>query len=50
MHEKILINGKINNQILIDRIIFEEDLTANFRNKRYIDKINRILKTCNLII
>jgi thioredoxin reductase len=50
MHEKILINGKINNQILIDRIIFEEDLTANFRNKKYIDKINRILKTCNLII
>ena len=35
---------------LVDKIIIEEDLTANFRNEKYYKKILKTLKGCPLII
>jgi thioredoxin reductase len=40
-------NGKLVNK---DRVIFEEDLFANFSSKEHKDKILRILKGCPLIL
>jgi thioredoxin reductase len=51
LHPEISIINKINNKWnLVDKIIFEEDLVADFKGKKYQDKIKRALKSCPLII
>ena len=51
IHPEILIIEKDNDTTkLIDKIIIEEDLFADFSNKKYKDKIMRTIKGCNLII
>lgn len=51
IHPEILIVEKDNEKIkLNDKIIIEEDLFADFTNKKYQDKIIRTIKGCNLII
>lgn len=46
LHPEILL---FQNSNLIDKIIFEEDLVADFKNKSFYDKIQRTLKGCNLV-
>lgn len=39
-----------NNMTLIDRIVFEEDLIADFNTDKIYNKIEQVLKMCNLVI
>lgn len=51
LHPRIYIYEKLGNEkILLDRIIFQEDLVADFSNINYLKKIKQVLKMCNLIL
>ena len=41
---------KNNSFILLDRIIFEENLIADFSSNSIYNKIVQVIKMCNLII
>ena len=51
LHPKIfMFNYFFNKLDMIDRVIFEEDLIADFKDKNTLNKIYQVTKMCNLIM
>ena len=50
LHPEIVICEKNLSINIVDKIIFEEDLVADFKSAKFYDKIKRSLKYCSLII